>query len=324
MLNRRKFIASSALTAVGTYLFSKNAGDKQSSEDDAKVNDIASVIATWPNEKATTAAWMKLSETNYSLDAVEAGARVPEADVLDTSVGYGGYPDRDGRVTLDACIMDEKGNAGSVVFLESVMHPISVARKVMEKTPHVMLAGEGALKFALAEGFKTENLMSDHAKVTWEKWLTDNNYHPGNHDTIGILAVDAKGRLCGACSTSGWAFKMNGRIGDSPVLGAGLYVDGTVGAAACTGFGELVLKNLCTFLCVEFMRQGKSPQEAAKLSVNRLFEKIPGLAGDTSKQVGIVAMNVKGEYGAWAVHDNFKYTINKEGINTVFDSKFGK
>lgn len=324
MLNRRKFLASSALTALGTYLFSKNEIDSNTSDIEDILKNTASIIATWPNEKATTAAWLKLKETNYALDAVEAGARIPEADVLDTSVGYGGYPDRDGKVTLDACIMDEKGNAGSVVFLEGIMHPISVARKVMEKTPHVILAGEGALKFALAEGFKTENLLSEHAKETWENWLTKNDYHPGNHDTIGILAIDSEGRLCGACSTSGWAFKMNGRVGDSPILGAGLYVDGQVGAAACTGLGELVLKNLCTFLCVEYMRQGKSPQDAAKLAVIRLYEKIPGLKEDPTKQVGIVALNVKGEYGAWAVHDKFKYTINKQGINTVFDSKFGR
>lgn len=314
---------SGALSAFGTYLYSKDKNNNLTHSFSNFDLDTASVIATWPNEKATTAAWLKLVETNYALDAVEAGAMVPEADVLDTSVGYGGFPDRDGKVTLDACIMDEKGNAGSVLFLEGIMHPINVARKVMEKTPHVILAGEGALKFAKSEGFKTENLLSPNAKAEWKKWLTKNDYHPGNHDTIGILAIDSKGRLCGACSTSGWAFKMNGRVGDSPILGAGLYVDGQVGAAACTGLGELVLKNLCTFLCVEYMRQGASPQNAAKMAVKRLYEKIPNLAKDESKQVGIVAMNVKGEYGGWAVHDNFKYTVNQSGKNTVLDSKFG-
>jgi len=322
-MDRRKFLTGSALTSLGVW-FNGNQipnpfyGSRYPSDE-----DFASVIATWPNEKATSAAWLKLQETGYALDAVEAGARVPEADVMDTSVGYGGYPDRDGKVTLDACIMDEKGNAGSVVFLQDYPHPVSVARRVMEKTPHVMLAGEGARRFAAAEGFTTQNMLSNHAREAWIQWTKDHNYQPANHDTIGILALDAKGRLCGACSTSGWAFKMHGRVGDSPIIGAGLYVDGQIGAAACTGLGELVLRNLSSFLCVEYMRQGLSPTEAARMAIRRLFDKIPGIAQDTSRQVGLVAMDTQGRVGGWAVHQQFKYTVNHKGANAVREASYG-
>ncbi len=235
------------------------------------------IIATWKNEKATIAGWNKLMETGKALDGVEAGARIPEADPNDTSVGYGGYPDRDGHVTLDACIMDHLGNAGSVTFLEGIMHPISVARAVMEKTPHVMLSGAGALKFALDQGFKVENLLTESSKKAWEEWKKESKYEPviniERHDTIGLLGIGKAGEIAGACTTSGLAFKMHGRVGDSPIIGGAVFCDDEVGGACATGLGEFVMKTLGSFLIVELMRQGKSPQQACEEAVMRIVKR---------------------------------------------------
>jgi N4-(beta-N-acetylglucosaminyl)-L-asparaginase len=279
------------------------------------------VISTWKNEKANEAAWASINKTGRALDAVEAGARVPEADPNDTSVGYGGFPDRDGNVTLDACIMDEKGNAGSVTFLQNIMHPISVARAVMEKTPHVMLSGEGALQFALAQGFKKENLLTDKAKKAWEEWKKTAKYEPKinieRHDTIGLLALGSKGEISGACTTSGLAFKMHGRVGDSPVIGAAVFCDDEVGGACATGLGEFVLKTLGSFLIVELMRNGKTPQQACEEAIMRIVKRY----NYKEFQIGYLAINKKGEYGAYAIQPGFSYTLTKEGVTKVFDSK---
>ena len=278
------------------------------------------VIATWKNLAATEAAMQSLRNGGTALDAVEAGARVPEADPDDTSVGYGGFPDRDGFVTLDACVMDHNGNAGSVTYLQNIMHPVSVARKVMENTPHVMLSGDGALQFALSQGFKKENLLTDKAKKAWEEWKKINNYKPvigeKNHDTIGILALDEKNNISGACTTSGWAFKMHGRVGDSPVLGAGMYVDNEVGGACATGLGEFVLKTLGSFLCVELMRNGRTPQEAVEEAIHRIVEKYPY----KDLQVGYVAINKNGDHGAYSVQKGFQYSLCRKSENSFFDS----
>ena len=230
------------------------------------------VISTWNfGMQANEEAWKILAANGRALDAVEAGARVPEGDPKETSVGLGGLPDRDGHVTLDACIMDENGNIGSVAGLEHIVHPVSVARKVMEKTPHVMLVGEGALQFALANGFKKEKLLTKESEQAWKNWLKEGKYKPianiENHDTIGILALDSNGNLSGACTTSGMAYKMHGRVGDSPIIGAGLYVDNEVGAATSTGVGEEVIRIVGCHLVVELMRQGNSPEQACKLAV---------------------------------------------------------
>ncbi|MFN0013773.1 MAG: N(4)-(beta-N-acetylglucosaminyl)-L-asparaginase [Saprospiraceae bacterium] len=282
------------------------------------------VIATWDNRKATDAAWQILSKGGRALDAVEAGARVPEADPMDTSVGYGGFPDRDGNVTLDACIMDELGNCGSVNFLQHIMHPISVARQVMEKTPHVILSGDGALEFALSQGFKKENLLTETARLAWEQWKIKSDYKPvinsERHDTIGIVAVDAQQRIAGACSTSGMAFKMRGRVGDSPVIGAGMFSDSEVGAAAATGLGEMVLKTLGSFLLVEEMRRGKHPQRAAEEVVRRLARKYPKDA--LENQVGYVAIDKKGRHGAYGLQKGFNYAIFQNGQNQVFEADY--
>lgn len=285
-------------------------------------NPFPVVIATWDNRMATAAAWEVLNRGGRALDAVEAGARVPEANPEDTSVGYGGFPDRDGHVTLDACIMDEFGNAGSVSFLEYIKHPISVARRVMEKTPHVMLAGEGALQFALSEGFEKEDLLTPVAREAWENWKIKSEYKPvinsERHDTIGIVALDSNRRIAGACTTSGLAFKMRGRVGDSPVIGAGMFADDEVGAAACTGLGELVLRTLGSFLVVEEMRRGKHPQKAAEEVIRRLARKYPKQTQEN--QVGFVVLDKKGRHGAYSLHTGFNYALYQDGKNEVFEA----
>jgi len=283
------------------------------------------ILSTWNNRKANDAGWDILKNKGRALDAVEAAARVPEADPNDTSVGYGGLPDRDGHVTLDACIMDEKGRAGSVTFLENIMHAVSVARAVMEKTPHVMMSGDGALEFALANGFKKENLLTDNARQKWEEWKKESKYQPviniERHDTIGVVAMDAQNDLSGACTTSGLAFKMRGRVGDSPVIGAGLFVDNEVGAVCATGLGETVLRSVSAFLVIELMRQGKSPQKACEEAIRRLIKKNPNYH---EYQVGILALNRKGEYGAFSVQTGFNYTLTADGKTVVNEAAFYK
>ncbi len=286
----------------------------------------AVVVSTWNfGAAANEAAWEILAGGGYALDAAEAGARVPEADPAVISVGYGGLPDARGKVTLDACIMDEKGNAGSVTFLEDIIHAISVARQVMEKTPHVMLSGKGARDFALANGFKRENLLTPTARKAWQKWKKEGGgFKPviniekeilRNHDTIGLLALDSRGRLCGATTTSGMAFKMHGRVGDSPIAGAGLFVDGRVGGAVATGSGELVMKTLGSFLVVELMRNGLSPAEACKEAVHRI---VTTLTGTQEHQIGYLALHISGETGAFSLQPGFEYALrNDEGSRLV-------
>lgn len=290
------------------------------------------VISTWNHGLAANkAAWDILQTGGYALDAVEVGVRVPEADPRVITVGYGGLPDRNGKVTLDACIMDEKGRAGSVAFLEYNKHPISVARLVMEKTPHVMLSGKGALDFALKNGFRKENLLTPEMKKVWKEWRkTDQTFKPvinienevlENHDTIGMLALDSNGRLCGACTTSGMAFKLHGRVGDSPIIGAGLYVDGEIGGAVATGSGELVMKTLGSFLVVELMRNGLSPSEACCEAVERIVLKIP----DHQKhQIGYIALDKNGTVGSYAMQHGFDYAMKSLEIEELIkvDSKY--
>jgi N4-(beta-N-acetylglucosaminyl)-L-asparaginase len=282
----------------------------------------AVVVSTWKNLGANAEAINALAKTNYALDAVEAGAREPEGNPEETSVGYGGLPDRDGHVTLDACIMDEKGNAGSVTFLEGIMHPISVARAVMEKTPHVMLSGEGALKFALSQGFKKENLLTEKSKVAWEAWKKTAKYEPKinieNHDTIGILAIDGKNNLAAACTTSGLAYKMHGRVGDSPIIGASIFCDNEVGAACATGLGEFVMKTLGSFLIVELMRVGRTPQKACEEAIMRIVKRYPNYP---EFQVGYLALDKLGNVGAYSIQKGFQYTLSQLGKTKIYDSK---
>jgi N4-(beta-N-acetylglucosaminyl)-L-asparaginase len=282
------------------------------------------VISTWNfGLAANAAAWQILSQGGRALDAVEAGAKIPEADPKVTSVGLGGLPDRDGKVTLDACIMDENGNCGSVAFLQHIVHPISVARLVMEKTPHVMLVGDGALQFALANGFKKTKLLTTESQKAWKEWLKKADYKPvvniENHDTIGIVALDAAGNLSGACTTSGLAYKMHGRVGDSPIIGAGLYVDNEIGAATATGVGEEVIRIVGCHLVVELMRQGYAPEEACRHAVERIIKKKPAKARDI--QVGFLALNKNGDYGAYCLQKGFNYAVHDASANRLLDSK---
>jgi N4-(beta-N-acetylglucosaminyl)-L-asparaginase len=324
-MKRRNFIQTGVLASAAAVTACTTTEDKKTSGGISNPNSVAGLpitIATWnPNTGAVDAAMAKITEGKTALDAVEAGARVPEADPNDTSVGYGGFPDRDGNVTLDACIMDWKMNCGSVTYLRNIKHPISVARKVMENTPHVMLSGKGALEFAVSEGFQQEEMLTENAKKAWEEWKVKSEYKPiinvELHDTIGIMAIDKDNKIAGACTTSGAAFKMHGRVGDSPIIGAGMYVDDEVGGAVATGLGELVMKTCGSFLIVELMRQGMTPQEACEAGVKRIADKL----GDYAEyQVGFLAINKKGEHGAFAIQKGFNYAINQNGETKTYDS----
>ncbi len=299
------------------------------------------IISTWDFGRAANAeGWKVLSQKGSALDAIEKAARVTEADQSNKTVGYGGYPDRDGKVTLDACIMDGDGNCGSVMCLEHIKHPISVARLVMEKTPHVILVGDGALQFALQNGFKKENLLTPDSEQAWKEWLKKAKYEPvinienkqyqeparnmfpgsiDNHDTIGLLALDAAGKMSGGCTTSGMAFKMHGRVGDSPVIGAGLFVDGEVGAATSTGVGEEVIRCVGSHLVVEYMRQGNSPQDACRKAVERIAKR------DMEKakriQIGFLALDKHGNFGAYALQKGFSFAVKSEKEELVIEGE---
>jgi isoaspartyl peptidase/L-asparaginase-like protein (Ntn-hydrolase superfamily) len=290
--------------------------------------ELPVIISTWNHGLPSNEAAMKVLDNGGSIvDAVEQGVWVPEADPNNRSVGLGGMPDRDGYVTLDASIMGPDGNAGSVAFLQHIVHPVSVARKIMEDTPHELLVGEGALQFALEQGFKKENLLTPGAEKAWKEWLKKANYDPvinwenepnKYHDTIGLLAVDKNGEVAGACTTSGMGFKMHGRVGDSPIIGAGLFVDNEVGAATATGMGELVLKTLGSFLVVEFMRNGMSPQQACEAAVMRIVHKLPE---NKKFQVGYIAVNKNGETGGYSLQPGFNYALYQGGKNELLDAK---
>ncbi len=282
------------------------------------------IVSTWDfGQAANAAAWETLGGGRSPLDAVEAGARVAEADAENSSVGLGGLPDRDGHVTLDACVMDHAGRAGSVCFLEGIAHPVSVARLVMERTPHVMLAGEGARRFALAQGFVERDLLTEAARRQWEEWQRQGGrFEPRanreQHDTLGIIALDGGGRCAAACTTSGMPFKLHGRVGDSPIIGAALFVDGAVGAATATGHGEFVMRTLGSFLVVELMRQGRSPQAACEEAIGRIAA---GLGSDPGEvQVGYLAVSRDGQLGAYSVQPGFQYAVRDAERDVVLDA----
>ena len=330
-MKRRTFFKFGLSSAALAILKSKNiyAGFNQQdrlNNNLIKRNNI--VISTWSHGiKANDEAWRILSEGGKSIDAVEAGVRVTEADITNRSVGIGGRPDRDGHVTLDACIMDENSRCGSVACLEGIKHPISVARAVMEKTPHVMLVGDGAKEFAVQQGFEKCKTPIKEVKKDWKAWKKENkdllkkpNINHENHDTIGMLAMDEYGNMSGSCTTSGWAYKMHGRVGDSPIIGAGLFIDNEVGGACATGMGEAIIRIAGSHTVVELMRQGKTPQEACKIAVERIISKHTDLTG---LQCGFLAMDMFGRVGSYSVYSGFNYAIQKEdGKNEMINSDF--
>jgi len=317
MLNRRSFQKTLLGLSAGT-LFSSCKKTKSSS----KFSSDGIIISTWNNQKANSIAYNFLNKNpDQLMTAIEKGINSVESDPNDTSVGYGGFPDRNGDVTLDACLMDHTGNAGAVTYLQKVKHPISVARKVMDDTPHVILSGQGAQDFAVENGFPLEDLRTEKSIEEYEKWLEKSEYRPKinveRHDTIGMIGKDVNGNLSGGCSTSGLAFKMGGRVGDSPIIGAGLFVDNEIGAAVATGLGELVLKTCSTFLVVEFMRSGHSPQMACKMAIERIIAK----AETKDAQVGLIAIDKAGNYGGYSIHKGFNFAISSPKGSELVESQ---
>ena len=329
-MKRRNFIKAASLTGAGVLLSrcigaSEEIIPKGNTEKPVLKLNKPVIISTWNHGlAANNAAWEKLESGGSALDAVEAGVRVTESDETNRSVGLGGLPDRDGNVTLDACIMNHESECGAVAYLQDIENPISVARKVMEDTPHVMIVGDGAYEFAIEKGFKKTNLLTPGAKETWLKWresedLKKPEINSENHDTIGLLAMDKDGNLSGACTTSGWAYKIPGRVGDSPIIGAGLFVDNEIGAACATGMGEAVIRIAGSHTVVELMRNGNSPEEACKLAVERIQKKHKDITG---LQVGFIAMNKNGEVGGYSVYAGFNYALKDENNDKMVDAKY--
>jgi N4-(beta-N-acetylglucosaminyl)-L-asparaginase len=332
-LKRRKFIQNASLSGIGIAAAtigvscSKDAKEKAATLVDTAQSPSAErpiVIGTWNVPKATAEAWDVLQKGKSGLDAVEQGVMIEEADEKNQTVGKGGLPDRDGKVTLDACIMNSNGDYGAVLAMENITHAVSVARKVMEETPHVILAGEGAKQFALESGFEAENLLTEASVKAWNKWKETSEYKPiiniENHDTIGMLVMDKNGDISGACTTSGAAYKMRGRVGDSAIIGSGLFIDNEIGGATATGLGEEVLKTVGSFLIVELMRQGKSPQEACEEAIRRIVKNNYNTINDF--QVGYIAMNKKGDIGFYSIHEGFSCTVYQKGENKNIESDF--
>ncbi|MDZ7718372.1 MAG: N(4)-(beta-N-acetylglucosaminyl)-L-asparaginase [Balneolaceae bacterium] len=326
MTSRRKFIKNTILSSTLMLPGAVKSGVDLFSPRRKKSLQKPLFLSTWNHgQAANEKAWSVLKESGSVLDAVEEGVKVTEADIRSRSVGLTGFPDRDGHVTLDASIMNSNGDCGSVCFVERIKHPITLARKVMEETPHVMLAGEGAQQFALSQGMPLEDVdMPDDVKREYEEWKETSQYKPEvnfeNHDTIGMIGLDENGNLAGSCTTSGLKFKMHGRVGDSPIIGAGLYVDNEVGAATATGMGETIIKVCGSFLVVELIRQGRTPQEACEEAIERLLQKTP--FNDEDLQVGFLAIDKNGDHGAYAIQPGFTYAMHHQGGNSVEKSDF--
>ncbi|TJY31720.1 isoaspartyl peptidase/L-asparaginase family protein [Pontimicrobium aquaticum] len=328
-MKRRNFIKNASLTGVGITVGASaiacNKEKKTPSKETATINTSKFPIAicTWGFAEANAKAGEALSNNSSALDAAIEGVAVEEENIKNTTVGKGGTPDRDGNVTLDACVMNSDGDCGAVLCVENITNVAALAKKVMEDTPHVMLAGKGAEEFAYAQGFKKEELLTEASKKAWEKWKETSKYKPiiniENHDTIGMLTMDNNGNMAGACTTSGLGYKMKGRIGDSPIIGSGLFIDNKIGGAVATGMGEEVVKTVGSFLIVELMRQGKSPQEACEEAISRIVSK-----GNRYKdfQIAYLAMNKAGDIGSYCIHKGFTYMKYQDGKNEQNQSDY--
>ena len=326
-MKRRDFVKLSSLGTTAIIL------DGCKTKDTTKKKPIVypvgmkniKVISTWnAGLQANKVAFEVLKNKGVAIDAIEKGLNVAESDIENTSVGIGGLPDANGDVTLDACIMDHEFNCGSVSYLKNIENPISVARKVMEDTPHVMLSGKGAYDFAIQKNFKHKELLTESSKKMWKEWkLENNNVLPAinheNHDTIAMIALDEKGNLSTGCTTSGWAYKLGGRVGDSPIIGAGVYSDNEIGAACATGMGEAIIKICGSHAIVELMRSGLSPQEACRIAVQRIKNSNKDLK---DLQVGFIAMNKKGEIGSYSLYSGFNYAYQDAQESKLIDSKY--
>jgi N4-(beta-N-acetylglucosaminyl)-L-asparaginase len=326
-VKRRDFVKLSYLGTTAIILDGCNT--KDSSEKKQIVYPVATenikVISTWnAGLQANEVAFRVLKNNGVALDAIEKGLNITESDIENTSVGIGGLPDANGEVTLDACIMDHKFNCGSVSYLKNIENPISVARKVMEDTPHVMLSGKGAYDFAIQKNFKHKELLTESSKQKWKEWKQENkNVLPAinheNHDTIAMIALDGKGNLSAGCTTSGWAYKLGGRVGDSPIIGAGVYSDNEVGAACATGLGEAIIKICGSHAIVELMRNGSSPQKACRIAIERIKKTNKDVK---DLQVGFIAMNKKGEIGSYSLYSGFNYGYQDAQESKLIDSKY--
>lgn len=319
-LRRREFLALTALALTGAANVAAALGADNNTKSDG---ELPIIVSTWGFGKPANEAALKvLLGGGTILDAVEQGIRVTESDAGNSSVGLGGTPNAAGVVQLDACIMCGPGHtAGSVAALEGIRHPISAARRVMENTPHVLLVGEGARMFALEQGLESVEVNAAERYEAWRKKPAKEKApgkvagpQPENHDTIALLVLSADGNLAGGCSTSGMGRKLPGRVGDSPIIGSGLYVDNEVGAAGATGMGENVMRYCGSFMVVEYMRQGLHPQEACVETIRRIARKEP--AG-RKLNISFVALDKQGRYGAATSQSDFPYAVTTKGSSRV-------
>lgn len=328
--DRRKFIRTGLVGTVAMASGCNSIGDPEESTGkitgDPSAGKGPIVLSTWKHGlMANAKAWQVLKANGTVLDAVEQGVSAVESDFSNRSVGLGGRPDRDGFVTLDACIQDHGGRAGAVAFIQRFEHPISLARAIMERTPHVMLVGKGAEQWALENGFVHRDVDFPEVRQEWQDWLKTSTYKPianiENHDTIGMIAMDANGQLAGSCTTSGMAYKIHGRVGDSPIIGAGLFVDGEVGAACATGVGELMIRTAGSHTVVELMRQGRTPDEACQEAIRRIAKHVPA---KEDMQVGFIALRADGLYGARSLYSGFDYAAKTNSVEGLVDAGYDR